>query len=116
MVNEPQSQSDGGSFDRLSEKLVAHPSKSQILVEVASQGNTLERALHILEKVDMKPIHQEHIKRGGPECVLMLLPSEDMKEAVLKLTEAGFTKVKGINAESHYPGKGSGFRISPSEM
>ncbi len=102
------------SFERLSETLAAHPSNSQILVEVQAQGNTLERALIILAELDMKPISQEIVKEDASACILMLLPNEDMNEAVLKLTEAGFTKVKGINAESHYPGKGSKFRMSPS--
>jgi len=109
-----QSKKKMASFDCLSETLSVHPSNSQIFVEVQAQGNTLERALDILAEVDMKPVRQKIIKGDTSTCILMLLPNEDMNEAVFRLTEAGFTKVKGINAESHYPGKGSTFRISPT--
>jgi len=114
MMTRTESKNQNASFDGLSETLAAHPYRSQILVEVQAQGNTLERALEVLAEMDLKPIRQEVIKKDSSACILMLLPNENMNEAVLKLTEVGFTKVKGINAESHYPGKGSTFRISPS--
>jgi hypothetical protein len=111
---ESKNQNQKASFDGLSETLAAHPSRSQILVEVQPRGNTLERALEVLAEMDLKPIRQEIIKKDSSACILMLLPNENMNEAVLKLTEAGFAKVKGINAGSHYPGKGSTFRVYPS--
>jgi len=114
MMTRTESKNKKASFDGLAETLAAHPSNSQILVEVQAQGNTLERALEVLTEMDLKPVRQEIIQKDGSACILMLLPNENMNEAVLKLTEAGFTRVKGINAESHYPGKGSTFRISPS--
>jgi|GEM_PF-996691 len=112
MTTRTESKKD--SFDGLSETLAAHPSKSQILVEVQAQGNTLERALEVLAEMNMQPIRQEIFQKDSSACILLLLPNENMNEAVLKFTEAGFTKVKGINAESHSPGKGATFRISPS--
>lgn len=102
-------------FDCLSETMVAHPSGSQILVEVHSDGNTLEKALNVLEEAGMTPLQHQEVRSGEPACILMLLPNEDMKEAVLKLWEAGFSKVKGINAKSYFPGKGLNFQISPSD-
>ncbi|MCF8127190.1 MAG: hypothetical protein K9N10_01645 [Deltaproteobacteria bacterium] len=114
MMTRTESKNQNASFDGLSETLAAHPSRSQILVGVQAQGNTLERALEVLDEMNLKPIRQEIVQKDSSACILMLLPNENMNEAVLKLSEAGFTKVKGINAESHYPGKGSTFRISPS--
>jgi len=113
-MTKTESRNQKAAFDGLSETLAAHPSRSQILVEVKEQGNTLERALEVLVEMDLKPIRQEIVQKDSSACILLLLPNENMNEAVLKLTEAGFTKVKGINAGSHYPGKGSTFRISPS--
>jgi hypothetical protein len=96
--------------------MVAHPSRSQILVEVRGHGNTLEKALDVLTEVGVTPIQHQEVRSGDPACILMLLPNEDMKEAVLKLWEAGFSKVKGINAKSHFPGKGLNFQISPPDL
>ena len=109
------SENNKDSFDCLSEKMAAHPSGSQILVEVHNDGNTLEKALDVLAEAKMTPLQHQEVKSGDPACILMLLPNEDMKEAVLKLWEAGFSKVKGINAKSHFPGKDENFQISPSD-
>ena len=84
-------------FDDLAKSLKAHPSKSQILMEVGSEGCTLEKALAAIKGLNIKTVrHQVHLK-GDPSCILFFLSNEDVREAVFKLTEAGFTRVKGIN-------------------
>ena len=84
-------------FDNLAESLEVHPSKSQILIEVRPEECTLEKALVILEDLNIHQVHYQVLQKGNPSCILFFLPNEDMREAVFRLTEAGFTRVKGVN-------------------
>ena len=86
-------------FDDLAESLKVHPSKSQILIEVRPEECTLEKALVILEDLNIHQVQYEVLEKGNPSCILLFLSNEDMRGAVFKLTEAGFTRVKGVNAQ-----------------
>ena len=85
-------------FEEISQSLQAHPSKAQILMEVKDEGNTLESALGILKAHGVQPIEYEVIRKADPSFVLFHLSTNDMKEAVLKLTEAGFVRLKGVDS------------------
>jgi len=85
------------TFEEFSQSIKAHPSRAQILLELEAEGKTLEKALGILETNGVQPIHYDVIRKGNPSCVLFHLSTKDMREAVLKLTEAGFTRLKGVN-------------------
>jgi len=84
-------------FDEFAELLKPHPIKAQILLEVNDEGETLQSALNILKTACIHPIEYNIFRKEYPACILVFLSSEDMKQATLKLSEAGFTKVKGIN-------------------
>ena len=86
-------------FDEISRSLEAHTSRAQILLEVVDQGNTLEEALGILEAHEIHQIEYQVVLQGKPSLVLFYLSTDDMREAVLVLTEAGFAKLKGINSK-----------------
>ena len=86
-------------FDDLAESLEVHPSKSQILIEVRTEECTLEKALVILEDLNIHQVQYEVLEKGNPSCILLFLSNEDMREAVFRLTEAGFTRVKGVNPQ-----------------
>ncbi len=86
-------------FDDLAESLKVHPSKSQILMEVRPEECTLEKALVILDDLNIHKVQYEVLEKGNPSCILFFLSNEDMREAVFKLTEAGFTRVKGVNPQ-----------------
>ena len=92
-------------FDDLAESLEVHPSKSQILIEVRPEECTLEKALVILEDLNIHQVQYEVLEKGNPSCILLFLSNEDMREAVFKLTEAGFTRVKGVNPQPKYSRK-----------
>ena len=85
-------------FDEMSRSLKAHPSRAQILLEVENEGNTLEEAVGILKAHEIHPIEYQVIRQSDPTLVLFYLLSNDMREAVLVLTEAGFTGLKAINS------------------
>jgi len=86
-------------FDKMSESLQAHPSKAQILLEVEDEGNTLEKALGILEANEVQPIEYDFIRKGDPSFVLFYLSTNDMRGATLNLTEAGFTRLKAVSSK-----------------
>ncbi len=89
-------------FDALAESLEVHPSKSQILIEVRPEESTLEKALVILEDLNIHQVQYEVLEKGNPSCILFFLSNEDMREAVFKLTEAGLTRVKGVNPQPRH--------------
>jgi hypothetical protein len=84
-------------FYKFSEHLVPHPDKAQILIEVDSGKNNLDKALSVLKNNETEPVSYEILRDGNPSWVLIYLPSEDMREAVFILTEAGFIKLVGID-------------------
>jgi hypothetical protein len=84
-------------FDDLAKSLKSHPSKSQILIEVGTGGYTLEKALAAMKDLNINPVQHQILLEGDPSCILFFLSNEDVREAVFRLTEAGFTRVKGIN-------------------
>jgi hypothetical protein len=85
------------TFEEFSQSIKAHPSRAQILLELEAEGKTLEKAVGILKALGVQPIHYDVLRKGNPSCVLFYLSTRDMREAVLKLTEAGFTRLKGVN-------------------
>ena len=86
-------------IDEIFRSLQPHPSKAQILLEVEDGEKTLEKALAILETNGVQPVEYDFIRKGDPSFVIFYLSTNDMREAVLKLTEAGFTSLKGINSK-----------------
>jgi len=99
MMSGHQTGKECDQFDDLAESLKVHPSKSQILIEVRPEKCTLEKALLILEGLDIHQVQYQVLEKENPSCILLFLPNEDMREAVFKLTEAGFTRVKGVNPQ-----------------
>jgi len=91
------------NFDEISQSLQPHPSKAQILLEIKDEGNELERVLGILKDHEIHPIDYQVIQKGDATSVLFYLSSSVMREAVLILTEAGFTGLKGINSREPGP-------------
>jgi hypothetical protein len=86
------------SFEEHAVLLQPNPCNAQILLELDAQGGTLEEALRILKTAGVETVRYAVIRREFPMEVLIQLSSRDMRGAVLRLSEAGFPKVKGINA------------------
>ncbi len=93
------------SFDEISQSLQAHSSKAQILMELEAEGKTLEKAVGILKVLGVQATHYDVLRKGNPSCILFYLSTDDMREAVLKLIEAGFTRLKGVNQKGLGPNK-----------
>ena len=86
-------------LDEISRSLQAHPSKAQILLEVEDEGNALDSVLEILKAHGVNPIEYEVIQKGVPSFFLFYLSTNDMREIILKLTEAGFNRLKALSSK-----------------
>jgi len=88
------------TFDDYAGSLKPLPNHAQILLQLDGEETTLQKALEILEAVGVKPFRYRVVRQEWPRWVIILLASGDMRQAVLKLSEAGFLKTRGINATS----------------
>ena len=92
------------TFEEDARLLRPDPRHAQILLELNEVGETLDKALGVLKRAGVAPLRFAPIQGKVPVRVLVTLPSRDMREAVLRLSEAGFSRVKGINAAYLLPG------------
>jgi hypothetical protein len=86
-------------FYKESQRLKDKEVKTFIVSAKTPRQKTLEKALVILEDLNIHQIQYQVLQKGNPSCILLFLSNEDMREAVFKLTESGFTRVKGINPQ-----------------
>lgn len=91
------------TFEEHARLLKPKPLHAQILLELDEGGETLDRALGVLRREGVGPSRVKTLQKKHPARVLLELSSRDMREAVLRLSEAGFFKVKGINAVQTRP-------------
>jgi hypothetical protein len=96
------------TFEEHARLLKPKPRHAQILLELDEGGETLDKALGVLKRTGVDPFRFEPLARKVPRRFLIELSSRDMREAVLRLSEAGFYKVMGINAAQARPGAGKG--------
>lgn len=90
-------------IDEIFQLIQPHPSKAQILLEVKDERKTLDMALRILEANGFQPIDYDFIRKGNSSFVRFYISPNYMREAVLHLTEAGFTRMRGINTKQANP-------------
>jgi hypothetical protein len=74
-----------------------HSTNAQIFFEIDDQKMTFGQALRVLASVGLETLHRRIIRRGDRAWALILISSNDMREATLRLSEAGFRHVMGIN-------------------
>lgn len=81
----------------LNHELKADKNHAQILVEIFPSSRTFEEAKTIIEASGAHIVDLKHLKSNW---VLVELDILDMREIVLRLTENGFSNIKGLNALS----------------
>jgi hypothetical protein len=84
-------------FEEFAQRLRVHPQKAQVLLALPDQQNGVERALSVLSTHKISWDHYEVLNNVNPTIVLIFLLSEDLAEAVKGLSEAGFTRLKGLD-------------------
>lgn len=86
------------AFDEQGRLMRPKSRHAQILLELDGDLKTLETALGVLRSAGAEPFRCAHVGKGVSPRILIELSSRDMREAVRRLSEAGFVKVMGVNA------------------
>ena len=89
------------SFEQAIWAMKPDPDHAQILLEIDSDLDELSTVLEILNSENYGPVTYRILVKTRPVIVLIYLPSPDMRMAVLRLSEAGFIKISGMNAIKH---------------
>jgi hypothetical protein len=85
------------SFDEIACRIKPDPYNAMILLAERSSQTNRSKALDILHQIEVEPISYEILRSEYPTIFIIYLPVDDLPEAVLKLTEKGFTKMKAIH-------------------
>ena len=84
-------------FHDLAQSLKTHLSKAQILLEVNSEADGLEEVLTVLKEICIQPVEHQIMRKDDPTWILLYLSVHDTGQALLRLREIDFTRLKGIN-------------------
>jgi hypothetical protein len=84
-------------FEQNENLIESDKNHAQILIEIGSDINIIEKAKQIIEGLGINVVDTKNI---SPQWVLLKLDVKDMREIVLKLTESGFLNIEGYNASS----------------
>jgi hypothetical protein len=84
-------------FEEFEQRLAVHPQKAQILLALPDQQKAVERALSVLSSHKINWEEYKILNEINPTVILIFLLSENLPEAVKGLSEAGFTKLKGLD-------------------
>jgi hypothetical protein len=91
------------TFEEHARLLKPKPRHAQIILELDEGSENLDKALEVLKRAGVEPLRFAPVQKNVPVRVLIELSTRDMREAVLRFSEAGFSKVKGINAAHVLP-------------
>ena len=85
------------SFDTVANSVAPGKKHAKILLAECSPRLNRDKVLSVLKNQKIQPISYEILRPEYPAIILMRIHTENLREAVLKLTESGFTKLKAIN-------------------
>ena len=83
-------------FETIADTIEPDDRHALILLAESGRQTTCDKAFGILQKLGLEPMSHSLIQKEYPAIVLIKLPAPHLREAVLKLTENGFTLIKGI--------------------
>jgi hypothetical protein len=91
-------------FDNLAMSITPDTRRAIILLEEASREANKEQALDLVRQVVDGQVRFEILRDEYPAVVLIRLNREHVRDAVLKLSAKGYTKLKAVEP----PGSGTG--------
>lgn len=86
-------------FEELWQTLTPDSLRAKVLIEVDVE-TPLETALNVLKNMGIHKFEHYRPLKECPDWILLQIAVEDVREIILAFSEAGFTRVKGVN-----PGK-----------
>jgi hypothetical protein len=87
------------NFEEFAQSMEPHPTKAQIMIALENSVDTVNTALALLENEGGKLEYKVHQKSQGI-WLHVFISSLEMQDAVLKLSEAGFIRVRGLSAQN----------------
>jgi len=85
-------------FERIAETIKPESGRAMLLLQESSGRADWRRAKDLIESMTAGPVDCEVVVEDRPAVVIFRLKPEDLREAVLKLTEKGFNRLKAIDA------------------
>jgi hypothetical protein len=86
-------------IDELNGEVKVDKDHAQIMVETPRFSKMFDDAKAIIESLGVHILETNYLSLN---CALLKLDVRDMRDIALKLTEHGFSKIKGINAEKNF--------------
>ena len=83
-------------FDKLAMSIMPDNRRAMILLEEASRAANKEQALDLVRQVVDGQVRFEILRDEYPAVVLIRLDRDHVREAVLKLSAKGYTKLKAV--------------------
>jgi hypothetical protein len=83
-------------FDKLALSITPDNRRAMILIEETSREVNKERALDLVRQVVDGQFRYEILRDEYPAVVLIRLDREHVRDAVLKLSAKGYTKLKAV--------------------
>jgi hypothetical protein len=93
-------------FDKLAMSIMPDNRRAMILLEEASRAANKEQALDLVRQVVDGQVRFEILRDEYPAVVLIRLDRDHVREAVLKLSAKGYTKLKAVEP----PRSGTGIK------
>jgi hypothetical protein len=89
------------TFEVFARQIAPDPRFGVILFQEGTGEANLKQALSALAALGIDPVDHELLQPAYPAVVLVRLESEMVREAALKLSENGFTRLKAIAPAPH---------------
>jgi hypothetical protein len=83
--------------EEFNHEVKADKDHSQILIKITPSSKSYVEAKKIIEELGINILETKYL---SPNQILLELDAKDMRVAALKLTENGFSEIKGYNASS----------------
>jgi hypothetical protein len=84
-------------FDRFAESIQPDPTRAILLLEESSRQSDWQKARDLLLEVTEESPVYEVVRQEYPALIIFRLRPDHLREAVLKLTEHGYNRLKAIN-------------------
>ncbi len=86
-------------FDQFSETITPDSNLAVLLLEESSKRADWQKARDLLRQITAESLVYDIVRQDYPALVIFRLRPEHLREAVLKLTENGYNRLKAINAQ-----------------
>ena len=86
-------------FDQYAETIAPDSTRAVLLLEESSKRLDWQKARDLLRQITAETLVYDLVRQDYPALVIFRLKPEHLREAVLKLTENGYNRLKAINAQ-----------------